>query len=180
MRTVKDLRDLINVSRLTYRESDDEMGSNEYLDDKDESHLDYDTILSMNSRMNRHANGSYSNNKHAAASANGTNMHIPVKHSFNFLTPSLSKASPMTSASLTASKNKATDAHLRNSLLSSKEALLDRNSIPKLSLSNFKKPLPPLKTNKGRSADSDDEETDEVKNLSHLQKQENAENMSRK
>ena len=35
MRTVKDLRDLINVSRLTYRESDDESDENpRYLNEK--------------------------------------------------------------------------------------------------------------------------------------------------
>ena len=142
MRTVKDLRDLINVSRLTYRESDDEDDKNSsYLNDN-EVEFSYDTILSMNSSPNKSSSlQTKLLTPHVASSS--PNALLPTKNNFNFMVPNLSNAHPFTSGSLLSCKLK--EHPSRKFLLDSKELLLDRNSAPKLSFSNFKKPLPPLK-----------------------------------
>ena len=158
MRTVKDLRDLINVSRLTYRESDDENDENpRYLNENDDD-FDYDTILTMNSSLNN--NHSIINksrmpvlNNVSSSTNTASSLLFPVsKGNFNFMVPNMSKESPLTSASLI-NKSKSDQIQSRNSLLSSKDLLLDRNSIPKLSLSNFKKPLPPLQSKNSKNKD---------------------------
>jgi len=172
MRTVKDLRDLINVSRLTYRESDDESDENpRYLNEKDDE-FDYDTILSMNTSLQK--NGSLLNknrtpllNNTSSSTNTAGSLLLPVnKSGFNFMVPNMSKASPLTSASLM-NKNKTDQLQSRKSLLSSKDLLLDRNSIPKLSLSNFKKPLPPLQNNATKNGNSPDNDHELNTNNNH-------------
>jgi hypothetical protein len=172
MRTVKDLRDLINVSRLTYRESDDENDENpRYLNENDDD-FDYDTILTMNSTLNNNhsiidkTRMPLLNNVSSSTNTASSLLYPVSKGNFNFMVPNMSKQSPLTSTSLI-NKSKSDQIQSRNSLLSSKDLLLDRNSIPKLSLSNFKKPLPPLQSKNSKNEKNLDDFKESNSNGNH-------------
>jgi hypothetical protein len=125
MRTARDLRDLVNVSRLTYRESDDETAEN--VSDTEES-------INKKQQTKSYSNVNASKNKLSEQnilSYERFKLYAPTK-SANTPIEAIEKRQPNTLNNL----NK-TNSSLNKSIL-----LLDRNSIPDFTYS--KRKLPPL------------------------------------
>lgn len=128
MRAIRDLRDLVNVSRLTYR-------------DDSENELEDDFTNSINSiQLNKSESKVSKNPIFTSSSSNDFFKNSLLQNS------KLSPTEPKTSRSvyLLNSAMKNTNS---NMILRERDQLLDRNSIPLIQSSiNHKKRLPPLKT----------------------------------
>jgi hypothetical protein len=121
MRTARDLRDLVNVSRLTYRESDEE--TRESFSDSEE-------------KINTKQTKSYSN---LNASKNKLNeQNILSYEKFKLFAPTKSANTPIEAIK----KKQPNTLNKSNSSISKSILLLDRNSIPDFTYS--KRKLPPL------------------------------------
>jgi len=124
MRTARDLRDLVNVSRLTYRESDDETAVN--LSDAEE-------------QINTKQTKNYSN---LNASKNTlSEQNILSYERFKLFAPTQSVNTPI-EATKKKQPNTLTNPNKSNSSFNKSILLLDRNSIPDFTYS--KRKLPPL------------------------------------
>lgn len=194
MSTVRDLRDLVNVSRLTYRDSDDE----DYNDNRTNSNNHYKEYiygkssalkysfktshentdgLSRSSSIVNSRNGSGASQGHVNTNL-GTFMRLTKSNTMEPVTISLahnssylankqrmerltnSKTNIMSPTLSQTTPNRAkpqANVYVLNSVLNSnsssdiyrdRDLLLERNSIPNLSFTNLKKPLPPLNHNK--------------------------------
>lgn len=148
MRAVRDLRDLVNVSRLSYVDSDD-----------DDSNYNAPSMYSfrMNSSMNFEQSTYFGNNDPQSKINKKIQLNYhnnSPKGSFKGVSsPVFSSTTPMQSSSNFGSSSALNQSETRSSFFKDKSSLFDRNSKPSvnniLSQSqvslNFKKPLPPLK-----------------------------------
>lgn len=149
MRAVRDLRDLVNVSRLSYVDSDNE--------DEHDSAYAASSLYSFRSSMDLEQSTVF----HETRSPKPTRLKQPVynlRNNPNFKmgikSPLFSSTTPMHSThSLTASSSLLNET-TRSSFFKESSSLFDRNSRPngnslsspsQISL-NIRKPLPPLKT----------------------------------
>jgi hypothetical protein len=159
MSTFRDLRDLINVSRLTYRDSDD--------DESNESNLNQYNFENITPRVSGGVESNYSSISSSSRTSisggsAGYNKYDPVSKKLN---PN-NRAVPNISYSMPVQKLKQSNSPSSMILSSNNEnrgsILLDRNSKLSISFSKYRKPLPPLNSNKDKEDKSDfDQEPDE-------------------
>ena len=137
MRTVRDLRDLVNVSRLSFKDSDDE-----------DTNFGFDfTKQSLSSSI------SYKFDPNKVINDNNSQQKLTIKQKPPLI--NISKTTPIKTLSNTIKNG--------NSVSASRDLLLDRNSIPSVSFSlSNKKPLPPLNF---KSENINEETTNNNKNI---------------
>ena len=137
MRTVRDLRDLVNVSRLSFKESDDEK------EDDDRFNMPPHSSVSKSTATFRFDPVKDFNKIVAATSKSSKPPLI-----------NLSKTTPIIkNVNNTISNNNNNNNSINNKMNASRDLLLDRNSIPSVSfsLASSKKPLPPLNSSRSSS-----------------------------
>lgn len=162
MSTFRDLRDLINVSRLTYRESDDE--------ESDQSSLNpynFDCITPrVSGGIEYNYNSIGNSSRTSSSSGGGFNKYDPVSkktYPNNRTAPSISHSLPINKLKQSNSSSSMIKASHNNE--NRESMLLDRNSKPNISFSKYKKPLPPLnhiKNKETEKADIDQEPEEEI------------------
>jgi hypothetical protein len=161
MRTVRDLRELVNVSRLSFKESDDEKEDDE----------------------NGSSASAYYSMAHSSTKLSNSFRFDPAKD-FKIVTakPSrpplinLSKTTPIIKSVNTVNNNNNNNLIANSKMSASRDLLLDRNSIPSVSfsLSKSKKPLPPLSSRsntsiaKSTASDNDQEEESKETSSAHV------------
>ena len=137
MATIRDLRDLVNVSRLSYIESDEE-NDLKY----SESTYSFRASLNLNKKFkipsaSPHSIADLNSIKLKGLRSNGTNS--PKKT----MSPTISKTVPVEAKKL---NKEGLNVISNSSIFRDRDLLLDRNSLPLSSMS--KKPLPPLNSSK--------------------------------
>lgn len=158
MSSFRDLRDLINVSRLTYRDSDDEN----------------DSITPRNNETIKIINNSLSSSSRTSSSGgvflNSNEFYDPVsskdsRNSNSIHQPSISQSMPIERLKKIQQKTNSDDFQLLNSIVhvNNRESLLDRNSKLNVSFSKYTKPLPPL-VSKNEPSNSGQEQNNIVSN----------------
>ena len=119
MRTVRDLRDLVNVSRLSFKDSDDE-----------DTNFDFDF-----SKQSLSSSISYKFDPNKVINDNNSQQKLTIKPKPPLI--NISKTTPIKTLSNTIKNG--------NNMSASRDLLLDRNSVPSVSFSlSNKKPLPQL------------------------------------
>lgn len=137
MRAVRDLRDLVNVSRLSYVDSDDETNSSNY---QITSHYGFNTSYDFDD---------FAESTFKTSKLNSDSIYKSIENSINSLTDrnklkkstfnSIDEENPYLSSVFEKDFTK-------SSFFKDKSLLFDRNSKPHTMISlNNKKPLPPLK-----------------------------------
>ena len=144
MRAVRDLRDLVNVSRLSYVDSDDENNYSASSMYSFNSSLDFEQSHFFDTRRSK------SKLIDSVPSLNKSNTQPKSRNSplFSSTTPIDSLLHNRSSHSINelSSSSGFNKSEARSSFFKDKSLLLDRNSRPNLMISlNTKKPLPPLK-----------------------------------
>jgi hypothetical protein len=154
MSTLKDLRELINVSRLTYREDSDHDNDEEEVNYNHESFNQYQKKTKLNDDLIK----SPPVNKIKGSSSSSA-----------VLSPIKSKSNPIDKINGTAKairNSYVLSSYIENPtsslVLDTRASLLDRKSIPVTQINN-KKPLPPLGGAGASSDDPDPQDEDEQK-----------------
>lgn len=133
MRAIRDLRDLVNVSRLTYRDDSDNELENDFTNSFGGLSLNKSTNNLTKPVINSIFKSTSSNNLY--------------KNSKPFSPPSLSKLTPVDKTSKNVYLlNSVMNNPASSMILRERDQLLERNTLPLVHFSiNPKKPLPPLK-----------------------------------
>ncbi|CAF0744710.1 unnamed protein product [Brachionus calyciflorus] len=128
MRAIRDLRDLVNVSRLTYRDDSDNELENDFTN----------SIASLNLSNN--------NKPKQIEPKQNPIFKSTINNRIKPNSPNYSKLTPVNNNKNVYLLNSVVNNSQTNMILRERDQLLDRNTLPLVHFSiNLKKPLPPLK-----------------------------------